>query len=144
MADIWQEAKRSEVMSLIRSKNTKPERIVRSVLHRRGYRFRLHRRDLPGQPDIVLPRYRTAIFVHGCFWHSHRNCRDGRVPQSNERYWRPKLELNARRDEQTLATLEKGGWNTLVVWECEVERNLPEVVARIEALLGGVRQNADD
>lgn len=135
MTDIWAKEKRSEVMSLIRSKHTRPELIVRSMLHRMGFRFRLHRRDLPGEPDIVLPKHKSAIFVHGCFWHFHKNCRDGKIPQSNQEYWRPKLEGNARKDEQALSALRADGWNTLVIWECELRENLTEVQERVEEFL---------
>lgn len=135
MTDIWPKEKRSEVMSLIRSKNTKPETAVRSMLHHMGFRFRLHRRDLPGRPDIVLPMYRSVIFVHGCFWHFHQNCRDGKIPQSNQDYWKPKLERTIRRDNEALAALRNAGWNTLVIWGCEVKKNLPELHDRILAFL---------
>jgi len=144
MTDIWPKEKRSEVMSLIRSKNTKPEKIIRSMLHRMGYRFRLHRRDLPGHPDIVLPKYSAVIFVHGCFWHFHENCRDGKIPQSNQDYWRPKLERNARRDDECLARLQRAGWNTLVIWECEVRKCLPEVQERIQSFFSDIRGSTDN
>ena len=135
MADIWSEEKRSEVMSLIRSKNTKPEKIVRSMLYYMGLRFRRHRRDLPGRPDIVLPKYGLAIFVHGCFWHFHQGCRDGKIPQSNQDYWEPKLKRNVKRDKDSLAALKDAGWNTLVIWECEVKKQLPQVQLKIIGLL---------
>lgn len=144
MTDIWPRKKRSEVMSLIRSKNTKPEKVIRSMLHRMGYRFRLHRRDLPGHPDIVLPKYRAAIFVHGCFWHFHQNCRDGKIPQSNQDYWKPKLERNARRDEEGVAALQRAGWNTLVVWECEVRKSLPELQERIQLFFSDIHESTDN
>lgn len=111
---------RSWNMSRIRSKNTKPEIMVRSILHRMGYRFRLHRKDLPGKPDIVLPKYKTVIFVHGCFWHHHKGCRRGNIPKSNTDYWIPKIEKNKKRDRKHRAALRKLGWNVLTVWECEV------------------------
>ena len=135
MTDIWPEAKRSEVMSLIRSKDTKPETVVRSMLHRMGHRFRLHRRDLPGHPDIVLPKHRVVIFVNGCFWHSHKNCRDGKMPRSNQDYWRPKLERTVRRDAESVAALQRDGWKTLVIWECEVRKSLPELPVRVQFFL---------
>ena len=135
MTDIWPKEKRSEVMSLVRSRNTKPEKAVRSVLHHMGIRFRLHRRDLPGRPDIVLPKYRSVIFVHGCFWHFHHNCRDGKIPWSNQDYWKPKLERTIRRDNEALAALRNAGWSTLVIWECEVRKNLPEVQEKILTFL---------
>mgnify|MGYP000078050448 CR=1 FL=1 len=106
-------------MQSIRKTNTKPEVRVRSTLHRMGYRFRLHRRQLPGAPDIVLPRYRTVVLVHGCFWHQH-DCKLGRkLPKSNQGYWLPKLRRNKERDVSNTAALREGGWSVVVVWECE-------------------------
>lgn len=112
-------------MSLIRSKDTRPERQVRSFLHRLGYRFRLHRADLPGKPDIVLPGRRAVIFVHGCFWHGHRDpsCKLARSPKSRTEYWGPKLERNAARDAAHRAALEQAGWKVLELWECQLRRN---------------------
>ena len=112
--------KRSWMMSQIKGKNTRPEKIVRSMLHAMGFRFRLQRKDLPGKPDIVLPKYRAVIFVHGCFWHRH-DCKVGsRLPKSNIDYWLPKLERNQARDMEHREALENSGWNVLVVWECMV------------------------
>ena len=105
-------------MSGIRGKHTKPEIAVRRALFARGYRFRLHRRDLPGAPDIVLPGRRVAIFVHGCFWHMHAGCRFAKMPATREDFWRLKLEGNARRDRRDEAVLADQGWRVLVVWEC--------------------------
>lgn len=109
-------------MSKIRSKNTKPERMLRSVLHRLGFRFQIHRKDLPGKPDIVLPKYRTVIFVHGCYWHYHKDCREGRIPSTNSAFWKNKLEKNVLKDKQNRTSLETLGWRVLVVWECEVNK----------------------
>ncbi|MGK8204317.1 very short patch repair endonuclease [Burkholderia cenocepacia] len=119
---------RSENMRRIRSKNTTPEMTVRRLLHGLGYRYRLHRKDIPGKPDIVIAGRRKAIFIHGCFWHQHVACREGRPPKSNDAYWRPKLERNQQRDRQNLEALTALGWTVLVVWECEVESDstLPE------------------
>lgn len=119
MTDIYDERKRSTLMSGIRVRDTKPEKIVRSVLHRLGYRFRLQRRDLPGRPDIVLPKYKTVIFVHGCFWHQHEGCRKARRPKSNQEFWNSKLDANVHRDHRNQAALEELGWHVIVVWECE-------------------------
>lgn len=105
-------------MRQIRSRDTKPELIVRSLLHRLGYRFRLHRSDLPGRPDIVLPKLRKVIFVHGCFWHQHRRCIDGRLPKSRRSYWIPKLARNVARDKSNRQKLGKMGWKSLVIWDC--------------------------
>lgn len=101
----------------------KPELIVRSLVHRLGYRFRLHAQELPGKPDIVRRPQRQAIFVHGCFWHQHRKtqCLDGRLPKSNTAYWHPKLSRNVQRDEASVAALKKTGWRVLVIWECETK-----------------------
>ncbi len=109
-------------MSRIKGKDTGPEKVVRSLLHRMGFRFRLHVKDLPGKPDIVLPRYRTVIFVHGCFWHRHRGCRNCTTPTNNREFWVKKLEGNAARDERHVSALRKLGWSVVVVWECETEK----------------------
>lgn len=118
---------RSVLMSRIRSKNTKPELAVRSVLHRLGYRFRLHRKDLPGRPDIVLPKHRKIILVQGCFWHGH-TCQLASKPKSNQSYWEAKIETNRARDARNLAALREKGWIVLELWECEVrmQDNLTE------------------
>ncbi len=107
-------------MSRISGKNTKPELIVRKLLHRMGYRFRLHRKDLPGKPDIVLPRYRTVIFVHGCFWHGHPGCKRSKRPSTNIEFWNEKLDKNIRRDKENISALESSGWRVLVIWACEI------------------------
>lgn len=119
MVDNRTEESRSALMSRIGSKNTAPELIVRRLLHAMGYRFRLHRKDLPGTPDIVLPKLRKAIFVHGCFWHSH-GCSKGQPPKSRSDYWAPKLEANRERDNLRLSQLNDLGWTTMVVWQCEL------------------------
>ena len=105
-------------MQAVKSKNTGPEMRVRQLLHAMGYRFRLHRKDLPGRPDIVLPKYRKVILVHGCFWHAH-GCPKGQPPKSRPEYWLPKLERNVERDRTTREQLESLGWRVLVVWQCE-------------------------
>lgn len=107
-------------MARIGQKNTKPELLVRGALHRLGFRFRLHKRDLPGRPDIVLPKYRTVIFVHGCFWHRHPGCRRTTTPATRKAFWLNKFEANIARDRKATETLERAGWNVLVLWECEV------------------------
>ena len=109
---------RRRIMQAVGSENTGPELRVRRLLHAMGFRFRLHRKDLPGRPDIVLPRYRLAIFVHGCFWHGH-DCPKGRPPRSRPDYWLPKLEANANRDRTKMEQLESLGWRVAVVWQCE-------------------------
>ncbi len=112
---------RSRCMSRIKGKNTKPERVVRSFLHRSGFRFRLHRKDLPGCPDIVLPKYRTVIFVHGCFWHRHPGCPRTTTPKTNVEFWGKKFAENVARDERNRQALVELGWNVVVIWECEIK-----------------------
>jgi DNA mismatch endonuclease (patch repair protein) len=111
-------ARRSWNMSRIKGKNTSPEIAVRSALHRMGFRFRLHAKDLPGKPDIVLPKYKTVIFVHGCFWHRHKGCKNCTTPTNRKGWWIKKLNGNAERDKKHLKTLGHLGWRILVVWEC--------------------------
>lgn len=119
--DTFSRAQRSEIMRRIRSTDTRAEMIVRSLLHREGFRFRLHNKQLPGKPDIVLPRFRTVIFVHGCFWHGHSECREGRRPKSNTEYWNRKLDRNLNRDAANAERLRELGWRRIVVWECELK-----------------------
>lgn len=120
MTDVLTKAQRSRNMAAIRSKNTKPEMLVRRILHRAGYRFRLHRTDIPGKPDLVFRGRRKLIFIHGCFWHSH-NCRFGRVtPKSNSHFWSTKRAATITRDAATHARLTNAGWDVLTVWECEL------------------------
>jgi DNA mismatch endonuclease, patch repair protein len=108
-------------MRRIRSKDTEPEMAVRRLVHNMGYRYRLHRRDIPGKPDLAFPGRRKVIFIHGCFWHQHPGCREGRPPKSNAAYWLPKLERNQARDKAALEQLAASGWQALVVWECETK-----------------------
>lgn len=115
------EERRSWNMSRIRGTDTQPEMRVRKVLHRMGYRFRLHRKDLPGKPDIVLPKYRAVIFVHGCYWHRHPGCKLCYIPRTRRDFWLSKFEATVRRDAQVLNTLATQGWNVVVVWECELQ-----------------------
>lgn len=129
MVDIWSRAKRSDVMSKIRSKNTLPEVIFRSLIHRMGFRYRLHGIHLPGRPDLVFPKLRIVIFVNGCFWHMHAGCNTWRFPKSNIKYWRTKLRGNVARDVIKKRELRRRGWTVVTVWECEIERN-PERIAR--------------
>ena len=110
---------RSKNMSKIRSKNTKPELLFRSAIHKRGYRYSLHYKKLPGNPDLYFSKYRTALFIHGCFWHQHLGCKRNSTPKSNQNYWLPKLEGNIRRFEQTRKTLEEKKVKVFVLWECE-------------------------
>lgn len=109
-------------MSRIRSKDTKPEKILRSLLHNIGLRFRIHRKDLPGKPDIVFPKQKLVVFVHGCFWHFHKDCREGRIPSSNSSFWENKLQKNIDRDQRNIKKLEAYGWRVITIWECEIEK----------------------
>lgn len=113
--------KRSEIMSRVGKKDTGPEKAVRSVLHKMGFRFRKNRRDLPGSPDIVLPKYKTVIFVHGCFWHRHPGCSKSGVPKSNQDFWERKFERNIDRDRNNAVELERAGWHVNVIWECQLK-----------------------
>ena len=128
-------------MSGIRGKDTKPELVVRSHLHRAGLRFRLHAK-LPGKPDLVLPRYRTAVFVHGCFWHRHEGCRYATMPSSNTVFWQEKFASNTSRDARVKQRLEESGWRVLVVWSCQLtERELDKLAATIRKDGRGDRGN---
>ena len=111
---------RSWNMSRIQSRDTKPEKAVRSILHGLGYRFRLHRKNLPGNPDIVLPRYNSVIFVHGCFWHRHKDCKNASVPKTKKTFWGKKFKANIERDMKVKKELKSDGWRVLVIWECEL------------------------
>ncbi len=130
--DIWCKEKRSQVMSHIHSRNTKPELIIRRELHRMSFRFRIHRKDLPGCPDIVLPKYKVIIFVHGCFWHLHEGCRDGTIPKTYHDKWKLKLEGNVNRDQYNYEKLKELGWKVLILWECEVEKDLGVCISKIK------------
>lgn len=137
MVDHLTPEQRSENMRRIRSKDTKPERAVRSMLHRMGYRFRLHRKDLPGTPDIVLPKYRTVIFVHGCYWHRHRDksCRAGKyMPKTNTEFYKAKFKGNVQRDRRNRKTLQRQGWKVIVIWQCETSDS-EELERLLESLL---------
>ncbi len=130
---------RSEVMARIGSKDTRPEMIVRQGLHARGIRFRLHRKDLPGRPDLVLPKFQSAIFIHGCFWHSHEDCRNFRIPKTRAEFWTEKLSTNKLRDQRNIETLRGGGWRILIVWECETRRT--SVAPLMDQVVGWLQGN---
>lgn len=123
MTDTVAPAKRSWIMRQVRSTNTAPEMFVRSLAHRLGYRYRLHRRDLPGTPDLVFPSRRKVVFVHGCFWHGHTCTRGKRLPKANADYWRTKIARNQARDEDSRGRLLDLGWESLVLWECQLQAN---------------------
>src|SRR5579859_3891243 len=120
-------------MSKVRARNTRPEIAVRRILHGLGYRFRLHRVDLPGKPDIVLPRHKTVIFVHGCFWHRHANCKKTTTPELNQEFWLAKFDANKRRDRRVRAALRRAQWRVLVIWECETN-DLQRLTSRLRCL----------
>ena len=134
MADVVSPSVRSRMMSSIKGKNSRPEMLVRRLLFAAGYRFRLHRRDLPGTPDIVMPSRKIAIFVHGCFWHSHQGCRFAKLPTTRTEFWKAKLEANSQRDRQSIKRLQEMGWRVLCVWEC-VLRNPESAIGFLEKLL---------
>ncbi len=129
MTDKLSPEARSANMARIRGRDTGPEIAVRKALHAAGFRFRLHRRDLPGKPDIVLPKHRTAVFVHGCFWHRHEGCRNATSPGTRTEFWQAKFAANVARDARNTAALEAAGWKVVVIWECETER--PERLAAV-------------
>ena len=139
MTDKLSPERRSWNMSRIRSKDTKPEIIVRSLLHRMGYRFRIQSKDLPGRPDIVLPKYKTIIFVHGCFWHQHPGCIEAARPKTNKKYWNAKLDGNVKRDRKNIQALRDEGWRIFRFWECEIEKNPIRIATRIAKDLRGTR-----
>jgi DNA mismatch endonuclease (patch repair protein) len=135
MADTITPERRSWNMSRIRSRNTKPELLLRSLLHRAGYRFRIHRRDLAGSPDIVLPKYSTAILVHGCFWHRHPGCKKATTPSTRTDFWEAKFNATVERDKMSSVRLKCAGWHVITVWECELELDARRVLSSIECLL---------
>jgi DNA mismatch endonuclease (patch repair protein) len=126
---------RSRIMRAVKGINTAPEIAVRSLVHRMGYRFRLHRRDLPGKPDLVFPRLKKVVFVHGCFWHGHNCARGARMPKANAVYWSAKIGRNRSRDLTHLKALKTGGWRAAVIWECEL-KNRAGVAKRLSRFLG--------
>lgn len=136
MTDTVDKQTRSRVMSRVQHKNTRPEMVVRRLVHGAGFRYRLHAKDLPGKPDLVFRTRRKVIFVHGCFWHRHSGCKLARLPKSRLDFWEPKLEKNKERDQRDIATLRQSGWEVLVVWECQLkdhQRLLKELVEFLEA-----------
>ncbi|HBI47781.1 MAG TPA: very short patch repair endonuclease [Smithella sp.] len=132
--DVFSEEKRSWIMSRVKNKNTKPEIIVRSIVHRLGYRFRKNNLNLQGRPDIVLTRHRKVIFVHGCFWHGHRQCKRATRPTTNKTFWAKKLDANIVRDKHNNKVLKSLGWKTLTIWECQI-KNQDKLLSRLESFL---------
>lgn len=141
LADSFSIETRSYVMSRIRGKDTKPELVVRKYLFSRGLRYRVNDKRYPGNPDIVFPRYKTAVFVNGCFWHSHEGCPVSHIPQTNLEYWEPKLRRTIQRDLYNYAALRADGWNVIVVWECELKKNMRDKCLKIlyEQIVGTTR-----
>ena len=138
MADVHDKKTRSYNMSQIRSTNTKPELLVRKFLHAQGYRYRLHDKKLPGHPDIVLPKYKTIIFIHGCFWHGHANCKYYKVPQTRTEWWLAKINRNKANDTKAAKALKKEGWNIITIWECSLkpakaDKTLTRLLTRLSA-----------
>jgi DNA mismatch endonuclease (patch repair protein) len=136
LIDLVDAATRSRMMSGIKGKHTKPELVVRRFLHASGFRFRLHRKELPGRPDLVLPKYRLAIFVHGCFWHRHADCFYSTIPKSRVNFWQGKLEGNAVRDALHIASLLESGWRVMVVWECGLKHSPYNMGELLDFILG--------
>ena len=136
---------RKRNMSAIKGRDTKPEILLRKLLHSHGYRFRIQRKDLPGKPDIVLPKYKTAIFVNGCFWHRHEGCRFASTPSSNSVFWQKKFAANVERDARNYAALKELGWTVLIIWECEVKEILQsKSIPGLPALLSQVYPTSKD
>ena len=136
MADVHTSEQRSYNMSRIRSSNTKPEMLVRKFLHAQGFRYSLHKKTLPGKPDIVLPKYKTIIFIHGCFWHGHANCKYFVVPKTRTKWWLNKIAANKANDEKAVKAVKKDGWKVITVWECKlkpgkVEKTLISLLKKI-------------
>ncbi len=141
MADVHSKAVRSYNMSRIKGKDTKPEMLVRRFLHGHGYRYKLHDKTLPGKPDIVLPKYNTVIFIHGCFWHGHSNCKYYVVPKTRTGWWLAKINGNIANDKKHLTALRKAGWKIITIWECQLkpkkaDKTLARLLAQISAVKG--------
>ncbi len=130
--DIVSQERRSELMSSVKTENTRPEIMTRRLLHSLGFRFRLHLKHLPGKPDIVLPKYNLVVFIHGCFWHHHTKCPKSKLPVSNAKFWEEKIMSNVARDKRNIANLKEMGWKSLVIWECETKnRSFKEELGKI-------------
>jgi DNA mismatch endonuclease (patch repair protein) len=131
MADILSQEQRSVLMSKVRSSDTKPEWILRCALHRLGFRYKLKNKDLPGSPDLALPKYQTVIFVHGCFWHRHASCRDASMPKTNQSFWAKKFSENVERDAKNAEALSQQGWKVIIIWECELVNKTIETIEKV-------------
>lgn len=137
MTDVLSKEQRKHCMSKIKSKDTKPEMLVRRFLFSHGFRFRLHRKDLPGNPDIVLPKFKTVIFINGCFWHGHRNCKFATIPETNRDFWLTKISGNIIRDNESVERLKQSGWRVIVIWQCELkpkvkDQTLEQLITKLQ------------
>lgn len=136
MADIFKKQKRSQIMSHISGKDTKQEIAIRKIAHSLGYRFRLHKKELPGKPDIAFPKYKKVIFVNGCFWHGHKNCTRSKLPVTHKKFWQRKIEGNIKRDRANYKALKKLGWSYLIIWQCSITKsNTAKLEANISKFL---------
>lgn len=141
MSDVFSKNKRSQIMAKISGKDTKPEILVRKFLFSKGFRYRKNDRRIAGKPDIVLPKYKTIIFIHGCFWHGHKNCKAATLPTTNLDFWKSKIEGNSKRDQQTQRLLKKQGWRLSVIWQCRIknknlfEKSMKTLVKRITQII---------
>ena len=137
MTDVLSKEQRKRCMSKIKSKDTKPEMLVRRFLFSHGFRFRLHRKDLPGNPDIVLPKYKTVIFINGCFWHGHKDCKFASIPETNRNFWLTKISGNIIRDNESVERLKQSGWKVIVIWQCELkpkvkDQTLEQLITKLQ------------
>lgn len=139
MSDIYSKSKRSDIMSKISGKETKPEILVRKYLFSLGFRFRKNVKDLPGKPDILLPKYKTIIFIHGCFWHGH-DCKRGALPEANQEFWQEKIEKNLERDIHNISELRKNGWSVIIIWQCEIKNKEAKNI-RLRKLIEEIKNN---
>jgi len=139
MADLLSPEKRSWNMSRIKGANTKPEMLVRSMLHRAGFRFRIHDKSLPGKPDIVLKKYKSVIFVNGCFWHRHEGCAEATTPKTRREFWKAKFQRTVERDKEQKDSLEKLGWQVFCIWECELKHSADRIISQVVNELKGGR-----
>jgi len=138
LADIFSKRKRSQIMSHISGKNTKPEILIRKLTHSLGYRFRLHKKELPGKPDLVFNKLRKTIFVNGCFWHGHSKCSRSKLPATNRKFWKVKIAGNKKKDKSNYIRLKKMNWDYLVIWQCEIKKSTTEKLSKkISAFLSG-------
>ena len=138
MADVHDKKTRSYNMSRVKGKDTKPEMVVRRFLHAEGFRYRLHVKDLPGKPDLVFPKYKTVVFIHGCFWHGHEGCKYFVVPKTNTQWWQDKIEGTKQRDDKNYQKLREAGWNVIVLFECELKKE--QIDQRLSSLVGELKR----